>query len=61
MVLTQDGQIGYGILPDDIIKVKLDSDLHVYTIELEGRSYYDTLKKKLRWGFNAISDGGDMA
>jgi NAD+ kinase len=61
LVLTQDGQIGYGILPDDIIKVKLDSDLHVYTIELEGRSYYDTLKKKLRWCFNAISDGGDMA
>lgn len=61
LVLTQDGQIGYGILPGDIIKVKLDSVQHVYTIELEGRSYYDTLKKKLRWGFNAISDGGDWA
>ena len=59
LVLTQDGQLGYDILPGDKVEVKLDPKLHVYTIELEGRSYYDTLKKKLRWGFNAISDGGD--
>lgn len=60
LVLTQDGQLGYEVLPGDKVEVKVDSDLSVYTIVLEGRGYYETLRRKLRWGFNAISDGGDL-
>ena len=59
LILTQDGQLGYELLQDDRIEVMLDPDIFVYTIKLSGRSYYDLLREKLRWGFNGISDGGD--
>lgn len=58
-MLTQDGQLGYELLPDDRLEVMLDSDIFVSTIELKNRSYYDLLREKLRWGFNGITDGGD--
>ncbi|MEG1800193.1 MAG: NAD(+)/NADH kinase, partial [Synergistaceae bacterium] len=59
LMLTQDGQLGYELLPDDRLEVMLDPDIAVSTIELKGRSYYDLLREKLRWGFNGITDGGD--
>ena len=59
LMLTQDGQLGYELLPDDRLEVMLDSDIFVSTIELKNRSYYDLLREKLRWGFNGITDGGD--
>lgn len=37
----------------------LDPDIRVQMIQLNGRSYYDLLRKKLRWGFNGISGGGE--
>jgi len=58
-MLTQDGQLGYELLPDDSLEVSLDPDIHVETIQLNDRSYYDLLREKLRWGFNGITDGGD--
>ena len=59
LILTQDGQLGYELLPGDELHAKLDDDVRVQTIQLNGRSYYDLLRQKLRWGFNGISDGGD--
>lgn len=59
LILTQDGQLGYELLPDDSLEVTLDPDIHVNTIQLNDRSYYDLLREKLRWGFNGITDGGD--
>ena len=59
LMLTQDGQLGYELLPDDRLEVMLGSDIFVSTIELKNRSYYDLLREKLRWGFNGITDGGD--
>ncbi|MDO5115962.1 MAG: NAD(+)/NADH kinase [Synergistaceae bacterium] len=59
LILTQDGQLGYELLPGDELQVTLDREISVETIQLNGRSYYDLLREKLRWGFNGISDGGD--
>ena len=59
MMLTQDGQLAYELLPGDYLEAMLDQDTKVSTIELENRSYYDLLRKKLRWGFNGITDGGE--
>lgn len=59
LMLTQDGQLGYELLPGDELHVMLDSEVAVQTIQMNGRSYYDLLREKLRWGFNGISDGGE--
>ena len=59
LMLTQDGQLGYELLPGDELHVMLDNEIYVQTIQLIGRSYYDLLREKLRWGFNGIRDGGD--
>ena len=59
LMLTQDGQLGYELLPGDELHAMLDPDVHVQMIQLNGRSYYDLLRKKLRWGFNGISSGGE--
>ncbi|WP_455594180.1 NAD(+)/NADH kinase [Cloacibacillus porcorum] len=59
LMLTQDGQLGYELLPGDELHVMLDNEIYVHTIQLNGRSYYDLLREKLRWGFNGIRDGGD--
>lgn len=59
LMLTQDGQLGYELLPDDRLEVMLDPDMKVTTIQLDDRSYYDLLREKLRWGFNGITDGGE--
>ena len=59
LMLTQDGQLGYELLPGDELHVVLDNEIYVQTIQLIGRSYYDLLREKLRWGFNGIRDGGD--
>ncbi len=59
LMLTQDGQLGYELLPDDRLEVMIDTDMYVNTIQLYGRSYYDLLREKLRWGFNGISGEGE--
>lgn len=59
LILTQDGQLGYELLPGDKLEVTLDPDVQVTTIQLNDRSYYDLLREKLRWGFNGITDGGE--
>lgn len=59
LMLTQDGQLGYELLPDDRLEVMLDRDAHITTIQLANRSYYDLLREKLLWGFNGIRDAGE--
>lgn len=59
LMLTQDGQLGYELLPGDELHVMLDNQTFVRTIQLTGRSYYDLLREKLRWGFNGIREAGD--
>ncbi len=50
LILTQDGQLGYEILPGDRIEVCLDPDRRVRTIGLPHRTYYGLLREKLQWG-----------
>ncbi|NLX85169.1 MAG: NAD(+)/NADH kinase [Synergistaceae bacterium] len=59
LILTQDGQLCYELLPDDHLEAMLDPDMRINIIQLKDRSYYDLLREKLRWGFNGITDGGD--
>lgn len=59
IMLTQDGQLGYELLPGDTLEVFLDPDVHIDTIQLANRSYYDLLRKKLRWGFYETADWGE--
>lgn len=57
-IISQDGQLGCELMEGDVIEAALHPDMFVNTIQLEGRSYYDLLREKLRWGCNGISDGG---
>lgn len=50
LMLTQDGQLGYELLPGDRITVSLAKDRSISTISLPGRDYYDLLQQKLNWG-----------
>ncbi len=59
LILTQDGQLFYELLPGDYLEASLAPEMHVNIIRLKDRSYYDLLREKLRWGFNGITDGGD--
>lgn len=58
IILTQDGQLCCSLMTGDIIEAFIDTEMHVSTIQLEGSSYYDLLREKLRWGYNGISNGG---
>lgn len=55
LTLTQDGQLGYEILPGDRIEITLSKDRKVDTLWLPDRDYYDLLSKKLMWGKNSYS------
>lgn len=50
LTLTQDGQLGYEILPGDRVEITLATDKKVDVLWLPGRDYYDLLSKKLMWG-----------
>lgn len=52
--LTQDGQFGFELLPKDTIEAEIETKFKIYTIETDGKSYYDLLRRKLSWGFNGI-------
>jgi len=55
LVLTQDGQLGYEILPSDRIEIMLSKDKKVKLIMLPGRTYYDLLQEKLQWGRGIVN------
>jgi NAD+ kinase len=51
LILTQDGQLGYEILPSDSIEIQLSSDDNtIDLIMLPDRDYYSLLQEKLQWG-----------
>lgn len=55
LVLTQDGQLGYEILPSDRIDISLSRDKTVKLIMLPDRDYYDLLQEKLNWGHGIVN------
>ena len=52
MMLTQDGQLGYELLPGDQINASLAKEKSVSIILLPDRDYYDLLLEKFQWGQN---------
>ena len=50
LLVTQDGQLGYEIMPGDRIEVCMSTEADVQVITLPTRNYYDLLQEKLQWG-----------
>jgi NAD+ kinase len=55
LLLTQDGQLGYEILPGDSIRISLNREKAVNVIALPWRNYFDLLQEKLQWGKGIVS------
>lgn len=55
LLLTQDGQLGYEILPGDKIEIALNLEKGVRVIHLPSRSYCDLLHEKLQWGKGIVT------
>lgn len=55
LLLTQDGQLGYEILPGDSIRLSLNREKAVNVINLPSRTYFDLLQEKLQWGRGIVS------
>ncbi len=49
--LTLDGQIGFPLLPNDVVEIK-KSRFKMRLIKHPTKSYYDILRTKLKWGGN---------
>jgi NAD+ kinase len=47
--LTVDGQEGTTLEPSDRVRVR-SSQAHAHLVRISGRSFYDSLRSKLRWG-----------
>lgn len=50
LTLTQDGQLGYEVLPGDRLDIDLDTDKCIHTITLPERTFLDLVQEKLGWG-----------
>ena len=49
VALTLDGQIGFPLIPHDVVEIK-KSRFRMKLIKHPAKSYYDILRSKLRWG-----------
>ncbi len=49
VLLTLDGQIGFPLVPNDIVEIK-KSRFKMKLIKHPSKSYYDILRTKLKWG-----------
>jgi NAD+ kinase len=58
IMLTQDGQLGYEILPGDSVSVELDKDRQISVVTMPERDYYSLLQEKFRWGHRYEDDYG---
>jgi NAD+ kinase len=58
LMLTQDGQLGYEIIPGDRLEVSLMKDRCIKTITLPERDYYALLQEKFQWG-RSYEDNGE--
>ena len=57
ITLTQDGQLGYEVLPGDRMDIELDRDKGIHTIAMPDRTFLDLVQEKLGWGQSrAISE-----
>ena len=50
ILLTQDGQLAYEVLPGDKIDITLSRSKKIRTVNLPGRSFLDIVREKLGWG-----------
>ncbi|MCD6183746.1 MAG: NAD(+)/NADH kinase, partial [Thermovirga sp.] len=50
IMMTQDGQLGYELLPGDRIDMWLDKEKSISIITLRNRDYYALLQEKFKWG-----------
>ncbi|GAB6281173.1 MAG: NAD(+)/NADH kinase [Thermovirga sp.] len=57
IMLTQDGQLGYELLPGDRINVSLDSEKKVGIITLPENEFFSLLQEKLQWGHRTTDSG----
>lgn len=56
--VTLDGQEGASLGPGDVVRVTRSSR-SIHLVKVSGRSFYDNLRAKLRWGGLALSEGAD--
>jgi NAD+ kinase len=49
VLLTLDGQVGFALRYDDVVEVRKATEI-VKFIEPPGRSYFEVLRTKLKWG-----------
>jgi len=50
IMLTQDGQLAYEVLPGDRIDVRLSRSKKIRTLNLPGRNFLDVVREKFGWG-----------
>ena len=50
IMLTQDGQLAYEVLPGDRIEITLSRTKKIRTVNLPGRNFLDIVREKLGWG-----------
>ncbi|MBQ9564052.1 MAG: NAD(+)/NADH kinase [Synergistaceae bacterium] len=58
ITLTQDGQLGYEVFPEDRIDVELAQDRFIRTAILPGYGFLDIVREKLGWGAGPLSQPG---
>ena len=58
LMLTQDGQLGYEIIPGDRLEVSLMRDKCIKAITLPERDFYALLQEKFQWG-RTYEDNGE--
>jgi len=49
VLLTLDGQIGFALMPNDVVEIK-KSRFKMKLIKHPTKSYYEILRTKLKWG-----------
>lgn len=57
IMLTQDGQLGYELLPGDRIQISLDSEKKVGIITLPENEFFSLLQEKFQWGRRTTDSG----
>lgn len=50
LILTQDGQLAYEVLPGDKIEIRLSRTKSIRTVNLAGKNFLDIVREKLGWG-----------
>lgn len=55
--VTLDGQEGTSLGPGDVVHVTR-STRSIHLVKVSGRSFYDNLRAKLRWGGLGVAEGG---